>query len=139
VRLVGRDHCLTTTDRTFDNGDIHDVMMSGLARQHAHGSRLLLAHRLDPAHGEQPRQTRLARTAAPRLREHRRGNNRHDLLRKECRVQRPHPTVVAFGRDERPRVIGDAGHLRLTAAPGVPSGGQGAPARARVLQPARPR
>jgi hypothetical protein len=89
----------------FDN-----VRVPSLSSEHAHSTRVVLAHRLDAAQGQQPHQAGLARAAPPGLRQHRGGDDRYDFFCEESGMQRPHAAVVPLGGHERARVVSDATH-----------------------------
>lgn len=51
----------------FHDGDVHDVVVASLPGDHTHPASLLLAHRLDIAHGQEAGQAGLSATTVPRL------------------------------------------------------------------------
>ncbi|MGH9110750.1 MAG: hypothetical protein ACRDZN_00355, partial [Acidimicrobiales bacterium] len=52
VILVGGDDGVVAADGAFDHGDVHDVVVGGLAGKHPDCACLLFAHSFDVAHGQ---------------------------------------------------------------------------------------
>lgn len=103
-------HGVSASERTFDDRDIHDVVVSRATREGPDVSGLVLTQLLDIACSQRPRETCLTGAAAPRLGQDRRGNDRNDLLREEAGMKGPHPPVIALRRDQRAGVVGDPAH-----------------------------
>jgi hypothetical protein len=57
--LVGGDHGVVSADRSLNHGDVDDIVVPCPPGEHADSSGLLLAHGLDVAQGQQPREVGL--------------------------------------------------------------------------------
>ncbi len=110
TRVRCDNHCVISTDGTFDNGDIDDIVMVGFAGQLPDVPGLVRAHRIDVAASEHASQAGVAGTASPTFGHDGGGDSRYDLLGEESNVQRPHTAIVAVAGHESARVVGNPGH-----------------------------
>jgi hypothetical protein len=101
LRVGGHDR-VASTNRSFDHGDVDDVIVVGLAGQHADVPCLLLAKRLDFAHRQQSRQARLPGVAPPGFGENGGGHDGRDLFGEEASVECPQAPVVAIAATSAP-------------------------------------
>jgi hypothetical protein len=106
----GQDDVVVAPRCSFNHGDVDDVSMIGPASKLPDSARLTGGHFLDLTTGQHASQAGLARSASPRLGDHRRRDIGHHLLGDETNVERPHTPVVAISGDERSRVVGNPCH-----------------------------
>jgi hypothetical protein len=91
---------------------IHDIVVAYSTDQDAYLPSLIFSHLLDIAHRQEPGDIGLPSTTSPCFGEDRRRYDRRYFFGQQSGMQCPHPPVIAFGGDQRPRVVGDTGHLR---------------------------
>jgi hypothetical protein len=95
---------------SFDHDNVHDVIVSGLARKNADITSLPIREFLDLAKREQPSKIRLSTPSTPSFRNNRRRYGDNGFLGEEAGVQGPHSAIVPVCGDERAGVVGDTVH-----------------------------
>ena len=104
------DSLSSSTDGTFDNCHIDDVVVIGSSGELADEATLFGAHGLDLAADKHASQAGLPRAASPSLGDDRSRDHWDNLLGEQADVEGPHPSVVAVPGDESTRVVGNSGH-----------------------------